>query len=44
MLDERLSALMLMHCERDIVDTLDNGDLVTLFAGSEGAVNRRIVL
>jgi hypothetical protein len=44
MLDERLSALMLMHCERDIVDTLDNGDLVTLFAGGGGAVNRRIVL
>jgi hypothetical protein len=34
MLDDRFSALMLMYCERDIMDALgDTEDLITLFAG-----------
>jgi hypothetical protein len=44
MLDDRLSALMLMYCERDIMDALDIEDLITLFAGRDTAVERRIVL
>jgi hypothetical protein len=44
MLDDRLSALMLMYCERDIMDALDIEDLITLFAGGDNAVERRIVL
>jgi hypothetical protein len=38
MLDDRLSALMLMYCERDIMDALDTEDLITLFAGRETAM------
>jgi hypothetical protein len=44
MLDDRLSALMLMYCERDIIDALDIEDLITLFAGRDTAVEQRIVL
>jgi hypothetical protein len=44
MSDERLSALMLMYCERDIMDSLNSKDLVALFAGTDTTVDRRIPL
>jgi hypothetical protein len=44
MSDEWLLALMLMYCERDIMDSLGSKDFVALFAGTDTAVVRRIPL
>jgi hypothetical protein len=41
---EMLSALMPMHCERDIMDFLDSEDLISLLSGTDTAVERRIAL
>jgi hypothetical protein len=38
--EERLSALILMHCERRIMDSLDSKDLIALFAETDAAVER----